>query len=269
LTLIDLSHTHLPGLVQENMIAYMRHFADLPGVYLVDTDEFFCLVTNNGAPGNLVLRSRFAAEDAEQRIKTVFAALPPSTTYLDWFVFPSDLPADLGECLTARGMPGARGGNWLWGDLALLPDMASMPDSFRIERVANQAMLDQWLQTSSAGFQVDLPLFGAAYSRDGFREDAPSTQYIGYSGDTPVTTGTLLDAGGCAAVYDISTPSAYRGRGYGRAITLYMLHVARQRGYSESWIWASDQAASLYRGLGFVDAEFGLREHCWHPDVPF
>lgn len=269
MTLIDLAHTHAPELVQENMIAYMRHFAGLPGVYMLDTDEVFCIVTNNGAPGNMVLRSRFPAQDAEQRIQSLFAALPLSTMDLDWFVFPSDQPSDLGKRFAARGMPGGRGGNWLWGDLALLPDVASTPESFRIEQVSNHALLGQWVQTSSAGFQVNLPLFGAAYARNGFLKGAPSTQYIGYFGDTPVTTGTLLEAGGCAVVYDISTPPAYRKRGYGRAITLFMLHVARQRGYGESWIWASDQAMSLYRRLGFIDADFGLRVHLWQFDIPF
>jgi len=79
-----------------------------------------------------------------------------------------------------------------------------------------------------------------------------------------VTFGTLLDAGGGASIYDVSTPPEYRGKGFGGVMTHDLMQQIRDRGYHETWIWSSNMAQGLYRKLGFVDADFGLREYAWH-----
>jgi len=94
--------------------------------------------------------------------------------------------------------------------------------------------------------------------------DAYSLHYTGYLDDTPVTAGTLLDAGGCASIYDISTPPAFRRQGFGGAITHALMQEIRNRGYADTWIWSSKMAKRVYQKLGYVDADFGLREHSWH-----
>jgi hypothetical protein len=38
----------------------------------------------------------------------------------------------------------------------------------------------------------------------------------------------------------------------------------RHRGYADTWIWSSNMAKSVYQKLGYIDADFGLREHSWH-----
>ncbi len=101
-------------------------------------------------------------------------------------------------------------------------------------------------------------------ARHGYGVEAFSLHYIGYVDDTPVTSGGLLDAGGWATIYDLSTPPAYRGRGFGGALTHALMQMIRERGYEDTWIWASAMAKSLYQSLGFVEAEFGMREHVWH-----
>ena len=35
----------------------------------------------------------------------------------------------------------------------------------------------------------------------------------------------------------------------------------KNRGYSDTWIWASETGKNLYQKLGYVDADFGLREY--------
>jgi ribosomal protein S18 acetylase RimI-like enzyme len=130
--------------------------------------------------------------------------------------------------------------------------------------VRDDQMMAEWTQVSEAGFGGDLKCFYAAYARHGYGPDAFSLHYIGYLDDIPVTSGTLLDAGGCATIYDISTPPAFRGQGFGGAITHALMREIRNRGYKDTWIWSSNMAKSLYQTLGYVDADFGLREHTWH-----
>src|SRR5579872_6850019 len=80
------------------------------------------------------------------------------------------------------------------------------PRGFHIERVRDDKRMAEWIRVSEAGFGSELGCFYDAYARHGYGPEAFSLHYIGYLEDTPVTSGTLLEAGGCASIYDLSTP---------------------------------------------------------------
>jgi GNAT superfamily N-acetyltransferase len=260
---LDFSQTDKPRQIQENLIMYMRLFADLPGTAMVDTEAFW-FVSGARAPGNTILRTRLEAERAEAGIDAMLEQIGQHIDHIDWFVFPGDQPSDLGKRLEARGMPGGPGGNWLWADLTALGAGPRVPDNFHIEQVRDDQMMTEWLRATEAGFGADESIFYDAYARHGYGPDALSLHYIGYLDDTPVTSGTLLDAGGWATAYDISTPPAFRQQGFGGAITHFLMEETRKRGYADTWIWSSDMAVSVYQKLGFVNADFGVREHKWN-----
>lgn len=260
---LDFSQTDKPRQIQENMIAYMRLFDGLDGTLMEDGDTFW-IITGDRAPGNNLLKAHWQDVDVEQQIDALFEKIGQHLDGIDWFVFPSDQPADLGKRLEARGMPPGPGGIWLWCDLSNVSDTSShIPDSFHIEQVRDDQMLAEWNRLSEVGFGGEQAIFYDAYARHGYGEDAFSLHYIGYDGDKAVTSGTLLDAGGWASLYDISTPPEFRGQGFGGAITYAMMLEIRKRGYSDTWIWSSPMAKSVYKRLGCVDADFGLREYAW------
>ena len=261
-SLLDLSGSEIPSHIQNNLIAYMRLFAGLPGVTLHDADSFW-FISNKPAPGNIMLRAHWPPDRADQYIDATLERIGLLTDELDWFVFPGDQPADLNQRLEARGMPAGRGGYWLWTDLTALVPAPPVPDNFRIERVRDHHMMAEWVRVSEAGFGVEVPIFYDAYARHGYGADAFSLHYIGYLDDMPVTSVTLLDAGGAASIYDLSTPPAFRGHGFGGALTHALMRQIHHRGYADTWIWSSDMAQTLYRQLGFIDADFGLRSHIW------
>jgi GNAT superfamily N-acetyltransferase len=263
LPLLDLSRSKIPRQIQQNMIEYMRLFAGLPGVTMVDAESFW-FVCNLPAPGNIILRTHWAAGGTEERIDALLEQIGRCTDQIDWFIFPGDPPADLGKRLAARGMPGGPGGNWLWTDLTSLNADPTVPDEFRVEQVRDDRMMVEWVEVSEAGFGGNLAIFYDAYARHGYGPDAISRHYIGYLGHTPVTSGTLLEAGGCATIYDLSTPPAFRHQGFGGALMHVLMQEIRRRGYADTWIWSSNMAKSLYQKLGYADADFGLREHAWH-----
>ncbi|MCA0453781.1 MAG: GNAT family N-acetyltransferase [Chloroflexi bacterium] len=260
---LDRSKSHVARQIQGNLIAYMNLFSGLPNMVTHDGDVYW-FISHKPAPGNSVLRVTWSEENVDQQIGKLFLELGQHVAEIDWMVFPHDQPANLGKYLEARGMVGGRGGNWLWADLStLLPTLNVSPD-FRIEQVRDDAMMAEWVCASEAGFGGELSCFYEAYARHGYGDDAFSLHYIGYWGNIPVTSGTLLDAGGGASIYDLSTPPAYRGKGFGGALTLALMAEIRRRGYADTWIWSSNMAQSLYRTLGYVDADFGLREYHWH-----
>ena len=260
--MLDFSKTETPAQIQENLITYMRLFANLPGITMLDADTFWC-VCHRGAPGDGILRAHWPEAGVEERIDHLLNEIGQITEEIGWMVFPNDRPADLGARLKARGLPEGRAGIWLWADLTQLPPAPGVPDGFHIEKVQDDAGMAAWVQISEAGFGGELLWFYDAYARHGYGPEALSLHYIGYLGDTPVTSGTLLDAGGCASIYDVSTPQALRGQGFGSAITHFLMTQIRQRGYASTWIWSSDQGKSVYQKLGYVEADFGIREYPW------
>jgi GNAT superfamily N-acetyltransferase len=248
--------------MQENMLAYFRLFAGLPGITVADEDVFW-LVSARGEPGNHVLRTQFSA-DAERRIDAVLAEIGRHTDQIDWLVFPGCRPADLGARLARRGMVGGPGGIWMLADLPAQARSSPLPERFSIEQVRDLAMLEVWKQVSAAGFGVDIQIHADAYARHGFGPEAISLHYTGYLDDEPVTSGTLLLAGGIAGIWDVSTPPAHRGKGFGGAITLAMLRAAHERGYKHAWTWSSQMGKRVYERIGFVAGDFGVREYPWH-----
>ena len=263
--------------MQENLIAYFRLFAGLPGLTFVEEDVTW-LVSPQGAPGNHVLRAQFSNDTVECRIDEVINRIGQYTGQVDWLVFPASQPADLGKRLEARGLAGGPdgswelvgkiggpGGTWMLANLKVLPTAPAIPDDFHIEYVDNPNMLEAWIQISAEGFGGgDYQNFYEAYARHGFGPEAFSLHYIGYLADRPVTSSTLLLAGGIASIYDVSTPLALRRQGFGSAITWTMLQEARKRGYEYAWIWSSPMGKGVYSKLGFVAADFGIREYQWH-----
>lgn len=262
MTSLDLSNSELPERIQENLITYMRLFAGLPGMVMEDRDTFW-FVSGRGAPGNNILRARWSEEGVEQRLNALYAEIGQHIAEIEWMKFPRDRPADLGKRLEARGMLGGQAGNWFWMDLAALASAPAVPDGFHIELVRDDRSMMEWVLTSEAGFGGKLPYFYEAYARHGYGPEAFSLHYTGYLGNIPVTSGTLLDAGGTAAIYDLSTLPDYRSQGMGGAISHTMLAETRSRGYKQTWIWSSDMAMSLYQKLGFVEADFGVRAYLW------
>jgi hypothetical protein len=248
--------------MQENLIAYFRLFAGLPGATFVEADVTW-FVNASAEPGNHLLRSHIAGHSIDRRIDAIISQISQHTDHIDWLVFPGCRPADLGKRLEARGMRGGYGGIWMLADLASLPGAPAAPDAFHIEQVCDTTVLEVWKRVSSEGFGGDTQIYYDAYARHGFGPDAISLHYIGYLDDLPVTSATLLMAGGIASVYDVSTPPSLRRQGFGGAVTFAMLREAQWRGYRHAWIWSSQLGQSIYRKLGFVAADFGIREYQW------
>lgn len=243
------------------MLAYFRLFIGLPGIISHDGNPFW-LITRRGEPGNYVLQTRFSERESNYRIDETLRQIGQYSDQLDWMVFPECQPADLGKRLEAREMTGGPGGIWMLADSGSIA-IQTRPKHFRVALVQDSVMLDSWRDISAAGFASDISVHYEAYLRHGFTEQAISLHYLAYVQDQPVSSGTLLLAGGIAGIWDVSTPAAMRGRGYASALSQAMLQVAYQRGYQHAWVWSSQMGQSVYARVGFVARDFGIREYSW------
>lgn len=267
--------------IQENLIAYFRIFAGLPGVTF---EEAAVMTWNIGGPGSFILRTHLPADGLEQRIDDIIGKMDQSDAVIDWFVFPSCQPPDLAERVAAYGLAGGPrgewtligkiggpGGTWMVADLTHLPRAPAVAARFHVERVDNPHMLGEWLQVSLTGFGNVPPTpekwgenyYYAGYRRHGFGEDARSLHYIGYLDDQPVTAATLNLAAGIAGLFDISTPEALRRQGFGSAISWTLMQEAQKRGYEQAYVWSSTLGEGVYQGVGFMPIALGMREYEW------
>lgn len=261
--------------VQANFITYMRHFIGFPGIQF-NADDATTWIASPQVPGSHILHASFPPAAVDIQIDQTLSEIGRYADRVDWLVFPSCRPTDLGARLAARGADsppdgwrlygeiGGRGGTWMIIDLAKLRQPHPLPAEFQIDQVADQDQLTTWLDVNARGFgSGDYSTFRFAYRRHGFGADAQAIHFIGYLDHTPVTSATLLLAGGCASVYNVSTPPDYRRQGFGSAITHAALQFAQARGYAHAWIMASQQGKSVYAGLGFTVTDFGMREYQW------
>ncbi|MFN8465619.1 MAG: GNAT family N-acetyltransferase [Caldilineaceae bacterium] len=255
--------TQLIEQIQSNFVSYFRLFAGLPGVTFVEENATWFCNTRGGEPSNFVLRTKLAAEATDHDIDRLLARIGEQVKYVDWLVFPTCLPADLGRRLDARGMAGHRAGTWMTADLTRLPDAPVVPQGFSIRWVQNDAELWVWKLAQDAGFEGDEQIYYDAYTQHGYGPEAIARHYVGFQDDQPVTSGSLLLSDGIASIYNVSTPPELRRRGYGSAITAHMMDEAIGCGYRMAWIWASDAGKGVYARLGFVEEDFGIREHTW------
>lgn len=237
--------------LQANFIAYFRQFAEaLDEAEIYESDEVMWF-TRPGAPGSQVLRTHFQRNSVDVQIQATFSKIGKRVNGVRWLVLPSCQPVHLADRLKAHGLKHHPGDPWMVAELADLPEL---PESVRVEPVKDKASLVLWLELQAAGWEAPLSLakvYHDTYAHHGFAETATATCFIAYQQDTPVSSGTLLLDEGIAGLYNIATPPAYRQSGFGRAVTLAMMQVAYEKGYSFAGLQASEVGLGVYQRLGF------------------
>lgn len=83
---------------------------------------------------------------------------------------------------------------------------------------------------------------------------ATSRHYAGFNASvngTVVSTSALIVSHGVAGVYNVATPEAYRGRGFGGATTRAAVAEGVRRGCTHTTLQASEMGFSLYAEMGY------------------
>lgn len=255
--------------IQDNIIAYNRMFADLPEITWHETDDSLWYTNMLGVPEPSVLRAQFTPDTVDQRVDEIFDLFKQQdATPIDWGVYRTCTPDNLGEKLVEHGLTVGRI-PWMLMELDDLPNVYYPDDGFHIEQVTDNAMMAVWRDVSTVGFQMEsAQIFYDAYSRQGYDSDGEIVHYIGYHDQQPVTSASLLCAGGIPGLYNISTPPEFRGKGYGTAITHMCLKEARSRDYQYACVMPSPMGRPIYRKLGFV-VSMEIPEYRWtHDNTP-
>jgi GNAT superfamily N-acetyltransferase len=177
-------------------------------------------------------------------------------------------PEGLAEALAERGAVPfeldaptmvAELGDLDWGALE------RVPDGFTLQRLDDEAQLDAFADTFTAGLGV--PAWAGASWAAFFRAHGPGSRpihpYLGLLDGEPVATNMLFCGGGVASAYGVATLPEARGRGIGAAITLAPFRAAFEDGWSRAVIFATEMGAPVYRRIGFVDTGSTISRYLW------
>ncbi len=107
---------------------------------------------------------------------------------------------------------------------------------------------------ASEGFEVPPALFEemmtqAVFALPGFHS------YVGSAGGEPVTTAVAMVESEHVGIYNVATAKAWRGRGYGAAITARGVLDGFRAGASFALLQSSDPGFGVYERLGFRTVE--------------
>jgi GNAT superfamily N-acetyltransferase len=252
-------HDAIAEAIDWNWQASVRAFGLAPRTVVSTDPDLFWYVS--GLP-DATFNSIMYANLAPERIDTAVEQLHWLRTLYDvpigWLIGAASRPADLGAQLEARGLVHR---NTLTPMTLALHSVQSEPVSvpgLTIERVADAAVLEEWIEAEARGFQSTGPVGrGLMALRRGMSvgHDYPLTHLLGRLDGKPVATASVVLAGGIAGIFDVSTVPEARVRGIGTVLTVAALQEGRAAGYEIAFLQPSAMGRRMYERLGF-------RQHC-------
>lgn len=224
--------------------ACFRSFGRLPNARLLDDGRVSGVMTE--VPINFF--SGIAMSNlAEEEIGPLLESLRGHS--FRWWISPSTRPANLASILAGHGLRHTYDAAGMAVDLDTVDFEAPLPEGLRVERVSD---MRDWERVFMEGFrrhERERGLWSSAY---GHLDDV-WTHFVGYLGDAPIATTSVLDCGdSLAGIYHVVTLPVARGRGIGRAITVAGLRYAKQNGATTAALQSSEMGFSVYRAIGFV-----------------
>ena len=249
------SRERIERVVETNLWNLWMNFGRGRGCDLVERDALIRFDTPlDVMPYNGVLC--FAIEEnTDVEIDAIFDHYKTRGVPFIWMVHPSAKPHDLKQRLLDRGMEEVDLIPGMAADIAVIPRPGDLPEGIEIREVRGERETDVFLNIVAWRWHVpedEIKYLEWIVERFGVgKKDTPVRCWIAWRGDVPVGKALLNLADGAAGLYGVATKPEARGLGIGRAITLEIFEVARQKGYRLGVLHSSPMALSLYEKIGF------------------
>jgi GNAT superfamily N-acetyltransferase len=252
--------------VEQILSDCFRSFASFPGGALVERDGAFGVRTR--VPISFFSGIASTSLTTDDEVDEVSAIFREAKTPFRWWLTPSTKPAHLETLLLERRFRHVYDARGMVADLSKAPLDAPVPAGTTIRRVTSAREFDAYIEIfmeAFARYAHERELWRGAFEHFGFEESSPWTHYVGFAGDDPVSTTSLLAAGDLAGIYNVATVPRARGRGIGRAVTLAAMRRGRELGASRAVLQSSEMGYGVYLAIGFEDI-CPLRLYDWRPE---
>ena len=120
--------------------------------------------------------------------------------------------------------------------------------------VADRDDQAEYAAALAAGFEAPPEIMAPFSSPEAFALPG-GVPYLAREDGQVVAVGFGVFAGGTAGVFNIATVPAYRGRGYGRAVTSRIVADGVARGADLAYLQSSEAGYPLYESMGFRTVE--------------
>jgi len=142
------------------------------------------------------------------------------------------------------------------------PGMVATPQEIRlpgfggpqISRVEGPSAIAEAIDVAAAGFEAPRELFAALYTPAVLAVPGLSV-YLLRIGGRAVSTATAWLGDGAVGIFNVATPPAERGHGYGTLITAHAAWEGFAAGADLAWLQASAMGEPVYRRMGFRQVE--------------
>lgn len=237
-------------------ISFLQRF--IPGMAVLDQEDV--LLVDSGCPSdtfNKVARARFSEPNADRRIAEIIQHFRAVKRPFAWWVGPGSRPLDLEERLRQHGLAAAEFELGMSLDLSSLPPNMGAPKELKICRATGPEHIAAFATVFAANWEPRDPAvlsFYCAASPFLLEPSCPMVLFVGFLDGAPVSCGELFidrGPGGVAGVYSVATKKAFRGRGFGTALTWAALYEAWRQGVSTAVLQSSDDGKGVYTRLGF------------------
>ncbi len=246
----------LLGAAERNFVEAWSTFGTLPGATFEEAAGFARLVTGLPHPlANAVLRSEFEA-DAADRVRATVDAFDLAGVPFTWWLTPGARPPTLGSFLSARGLVAQPDEPMMALRYADLDpgDREAPSGRFAVRRVRTSAELRAFvgLMGETLGFPAVLcDSFVVVIEAAGLGDDAGWRHYAGVADGEIVAISSLFRGSALGGIYNVGCREAFRGRGFGSALTAAALDDGRRLGYQAATLQSSEIGLGVYGRLGF------------------
>jgi ribosomal protein S18 acetylase RimI-like enzyme len=120
--------------------------------------------------------------------------------------------------------------------------------------VADQADQTDYAAALAAGFEAPPEIMAPFSSAEAFAMPG-AAPYLAREDGQVVAVGFGVFGDGITGVFNIATVPAYRGRGYGRAVTSRIVADGVARGADLAYLQSSEDGYPLYQSMGFRTVE--------------